>query len=160
MLSWVEHEKSFITSGLYLNLLMLLGFFFYYKWLPCILRCQTQQLSSALSSAGYFKSHCCKQYEPRSDCCLIWVHTVCLNAKSMFEKFARRCSRRHKLMTFSDVVFLGILRVKCQLYKGQLENIQTFMFLSFHVQLPTLLIHTQKLSFIAYKCVYTKGLSI
>ena len=38
--------------------------------------------------------------------------TVYLYAKSMFEKFARRCSRRNKQMAFSDVVFLGILRVK------------------------------------------------
>ena len=30
----------------------------------------------------------------------------------MFEKFARRCSRRHKQTTFPDAVFLGILRVK------------------------------------------------
>ena len=78
------------------------------------LRCQTQQLSSALSSFGYFKSHCYKQCGPRSDCSsrssLICVHTVCLYAKSMYEKFARRCSRRHKQTTFSDVVFLGILR--------------------------------------------------
>ena len=40
---------------------------------------------------------------------LIWVHTVCLYAKSMFEKFARRCSRQHKQSTFSDAGFLGIL---------------------------------------------------
>ena len=61
-------------------------------------------------------SHCCKQCGPRSDCSsrssLIWVHTVCLNAKSLFEKFAIRCSRRHKQTTFSDASFLGILRVK------------------------------------------------
>ena len=43
---------------------------------------------------------------------LIWVHTVCLYAKCKFEKFARRCSRRHKQMTFSDADFLGALRVK------------------------------------------------
>ena len=30
----------------------------------------------------------------------------------MFEKFARRCSRRHKQTTFSDAGFLGALRVK------------------------------------------------
>ena len=29
----------------------------------------------------------------------------------MFEKFARRCSRRHKQTTFSDADFLGALRV-------------------------------------------------
>ena len=63
----------------------------------------------------YIKSHYCKQDGPRSDCSsrssLIWVHTVCLYARSMFEKFARRGSRRHKKMTKSDVGFLGILRV-------------------------------------------------
>ena len=37
---------------------------------------------------------------------------ICLYAKSMFEKFARRCSRRHKQTTFSDAGFLGALRVK------------------------------------------------
>ena len=37
---------------------------------------------------------------------------ICLYAKSMVEKFARRCSRRHKQTTFSDAGFLGILRVK------------------------------------------------
>ena len=42
---------------------------------------------------------------------MIWVHTVCLYAKCKFEKFARRCSRRHKT-TFSDADFLGALRVK------------------------------------------------
>ena len=72
----------------------------------------------ALFSSGYFKCHCCKQCEPRSDCSsrssLIWVHTVCLYAKSMFEKFARRCSRWHKQTTFSDADFLGILRVKAR----------------------------------------------
>ena len=83
----------------------------------CIpLKRQSQQLSFALSSAGYFKSHCCKQCGPRSDfsfrSSLIWVHTVCLYAKCKFEKFARRCSRRHKQTTFSDVDFLGALRVK------------------------------------------------
>ena len=76
----------------------------------------TLKASSALSSAGYFKSHCCKRCGPRSDCSfrssLIWVHTVCLYAKCKFEKFARRCSRRHKQTTFSDVDCLGPLRVK------------------------------------------------
>ena len=82
------------------------------KYLP--LKHQSQQLSSALSSAGYFKSHCCKQCGPRSDCSfrssLIWVHTVCVYAKCKFEKFARRCSRRQKQTTFSDADFLGALR--------------------------------------------------
>ena len=49
------------------------------------------------------------QTAPRSS--LIRVHNVCLYAKSMFEKFARRCSRRHN-QTFSDAGFLGALRVK------------------------------------------------
>ena len=70
------------------------------------LKRQSQLLSSAWSSAGYFKSHFCKQCGPRSDCSfrssLIWVHTVCLYAKCKFEKFARRCSRWHKQTTFSD----------------------------------------------------------
>ena len=84
---------------------------------PCLtLKAPITKLSSALSSAGYFKSHCCKQCGPRSDCSfrssLIWVHTVCLYAKCKFEKFARRCSRRHKQTTFSDADFLGALRVK------------------------------------------------
>ena len=73
-------------------------------------------LSSALSSAGYFKSHFCKQCGPRSDCSfrssLIWVHTVRLYAKCKFETFTRRCSRRHTQTTFSDADFLGALRVK------------------------------------------------
>ena len=42
----------------------------------------------------------------------MWVHTVCLYANCKFEKFARRCSRRHKQMTFSDADFLDALRVK------------------------------------------------
>ena len=90
--------------------------------LVCIsLKRQSQQVSSALSSACDFKSHFCKQCgprssEPRSDCSfrssLIWVHTVCRYAKNRFEKFARIFSRRHKQTTFSDAVFLGALRVK------------------------------------------------
>ena len=78
------------------------------------LKRQSQQLSSALSSFD-FKSHFCKQCGPRSDCSfrssLIRVHTVCLYAKNGFEKFARIFSRRHKQTTFSDVGFLGVLRV-------------------------------------------------
>lgn len=49
------------------------------------LRRQSQQLSSALLSTGYFESHCCKQCGLISDCfswnSLIRVHTVCLYAK-------------------------------------------------------------------------------
>ena len=88
-------------------------------------------MSPALSSAGYFKSQCCKQYGQRSDCfsrnSLTWVHTVYLYAKSMFEKFARRCSSRHKQMIFSDVVFLGILRVDIE-YKIQCSKISNTLF--------------------------------
>ena len=62
-----------------------------------------QRLSSALSACD-FKSHFCKQCGPRSDCSsrssLICVYIVCLYAKSVFEKFAGRCSRRHKQRTF------------------------------------------------------------
>ena len=55
---------------------------YFYK--QCIdkipLNCQSQQLSSALSSACDFKSHFCKQCgSSRSS--LIRVHTVCLYAK-------------------------------------------------------------------------------
>ena len=80
------------------------------------LNCQSQQLSSALSSACDFNSHFGKQCGPRSDCSssrssLIRVHTVWL-CKSRFEKLARIFSRQHKQMTFSDAGFLGILRVK------------------------------------------------
>ena len=80
------------------------------------LNCQSQQLSSALSSTCNFKSHFCKQCGPRSDCSLrsslIRVHTLCLYAKNRFEKFARIFSRRQKQTTFSDAGFLGALRVK------------------------------------------------
>ena len=80
------------------------------------LKHQSQQLSSALSSACDFKSHFCKQCGPRSDCSfkssLIWVHIVCLYAKIGWKKFARIFSRRHKQTTFSDAGFFGILRVK------------------------------------------------
>ena len=63
-----------------------------FLWIPTLSGAITQQLSSALSSDDYqyFRSHCCKQCGPRSDCSsrssLICVHTVCLYAKSMFEK--------------------------------------------------------------------------
>ena len=74
------------------------------------LRCQTQQLLSVLSSASYIVANSMDPDQTRNS--LIWVHTVCLYAKSIFGKSARRCSRQHKQMTFSDVVFLVILRVK------------------------------------------------
>ena len=51
----------------------------------------SQQLSSALSSACDFKSHFCNSVDPDQTAplgsSLIRVHTVCLYAKSMFEKF-------------------------------------------------------------------------
>ena len=85
-----------------------------YQFLLTLQR-QSQQLSSALSSACDFKNHLCKRCGPRSDCSfrssLIWVRTVCRYAKNSFEKFARIFSRRHKQTTFSDAVFLGALRV-------------------------------------------------
>ena len=75
------------------------------------LNCQSQHLSSALSSACDFKSHFCKQCGPRSYCSsrssLIRVHIVCLYAKIGFAKFARLFSRWHKQMTFSDAGFLA-----------------------------------------------------
>ena len=76
------------------------------------LNCQSQQLSSALSSACDFKSHFCKQCGPRSDCStrssLIWVHTVCLYAKidlkSLKEYSADDINRQH----FQMQVFLAL----------------------------------------------------
>ena len=57
---------------------------------------------------------------------LIWVHTVCLYANCKFEKFARRCSRRHKQTTFSDAGFLGALRIKYILFKwGRIYSVPT-----------------------------------
>ena len=66
-------------------------------------KCQSQQLSSALSFACDFKSHFCKQCGPRSDCSfrssLISVHNVCLYAKiglkSLREYSADDINRRH-----------------------------------------------------------------
>ena len=69
----------------------------------------------------------------RSDCSfrssLIWVHTVCLYAICKFEKFARRCSRRHKQTTFSGAVFLGALRVNSlsNVLKGVTRGINTLL---------------------------------
>ena len=75
------------------------------------LNCQSQQLSSALSSACDFRSHFGKQCEPRSDCSsrssLIWVHAVCQHAKiglkSLQEYSAEDINRRH----FQMQVFLA-----------------------------------------------------
>ena len=77
------------------------------------LNCQSQQLSSALSTACDFKSHFCKQFGPRSDCSsrgLISVHTVCQCAK-MGLKSLQEYSADDIQTAFSDVGFLGILRV-------------------------------------------------
>ena len=41
----------------------------------------------------------------------------------MFEKLARRCSRRHKQTTFSDVGFLGVLREKISPVAKMAENL-------------------------------------
>ena len=83
------------------------------------LKRQSQLLSSALSSAGYFKSHFCKQCGPRSDCSfrssLIWVHTVCLYAKIGLKSLQEYSADDIKT-TFSDASFLGALRVKLGLF--------------------------------------------
>ena len=80
------------------------------------LNCQSQQLSSALSSACDFKSHFCKQCGPRSDCSsrssLIWVYTVCLYAKIGLKSLHENFNRGQKQTTFSDAGFLGVLRAK------------------------------------------------
>ena len=90
------------------------------------LKLQSQQLSSALSSACDFKSQFCKQNGPRSDCSsrssLIEEQSDqgshCLPVcKNRFEKFARIFSRRHKQMAFSEADFLDVLRVKTNLFK-------------------------------------------
>ena len=83
----------------------------FWKELLKPLNCQSQQLSSALSSACDFRSHFCKQCGPRSDCSsrssLIWVHTVCLYAKigfkSLQEYSADDINRQH----FQMQVFLA-----------------------------------------------------
>ena len=72
------------------------------------LKRQSQQLSSAFSSACDFISHFCKQCGPRSDCScrssLIWVHIICLYAKigskSLQEYSADDINRRHFQMQF------------------------------------------------------------
>ena len=92
------------------------------------LNCQSQRLSSALSSACDFKSHFCKQCGPRSDCSfrssLIRVHTVCLYAKiclkSLQEYSADNIHRWH----FQMQVFLGILRVNTYHAMGKFSRWQ------------------------------------
>ena len=81
------------------------------------LNCQSQQLSSALSSACDFKSHFCKQCGPRSDYSsrrsLIRVHTVCLYAKTglkiLQEYSADDINRRHLLMQVF-LAFYGLIK--------------------------------------------------
>ena len=72
--------------------------------IPLTLKTPNTTIVICFVSAEYFKSYCCKRCGPRSDCfsrsSLMWVRTVCLYAKSMFEKFARSCSRLHKQTTF------------------------------------------------------------
>ena len=96
------------------------------------LKRQSQLLSSALSSASYFKSHFCKQCGPRSDCpfrsSLIWVHTVCLYAKIGLKKFARIFSRRQKQTTFSYADVFGVLRVNSFGAKFQTTLVVCFFF--------------------------------
>ena len=78
-------------------------------------RRQSQQLSSALSSAGYLNVIVANSVDPDQTSPLeaVWSGSILFAyMQKYFEKFARRCFRRHKQMTFSDVVFLGILKVK------------------------------------------------
>ena len=82
------------------------------------LKRQSQQLSFALSSAGYFKSHCCKQCGPRSGCsqqsdqgphCL----PVCIKClKSLQEYSAHDINRRHFQMQVF-LVFEGFIFFLC-----------------------------------------------
>ena len=77
------------------------------------LKMQNTTIASALASAGYFKSHCCKQCGPRSDCSsrstLLWsgstlfayMQKVCL--KSLQEDAADDITRQH----FQMQVFLA-----------------------------------------------------
>ena len=77
---------------------------------PFPLRCQTQQLSSGLSSAGCFKSHCCNSVDPDQTAPLgtVWsgstlfgyMQNVCL--KSLQEDAADNINRWH----FQMQVFL------------------------------------------------------
>ena len=79
------------------------------------LNCQSQQLSSALSSTCDFKSHFCKQWGPRSDCSsrssLIRVYTVCMYAKIGLKSLQEYSADDINRWIFSDAGFLGILRV-------------------------------------------------
>ena len=69
-------------------------------WLLTLKAPITTIIVSALSSASYFKSHCCKQCGPRSDCSsrrsLIWVHTVCLFAKKYVWKVCMKIQQTTK----------------------------------------------------------------
>ena len=58
--------------------------------------------------------------------------------KNRFEKFARRCSRRHKQTTFSEAGFLGVLRVKTRsgltLITANLADDKLMIFVSYFSQ--------------------------
>ena len=67
---------------------------------------------TALSSAGYFKSHFCKQCGPRSDCSLrsslIWVHTICLYAKTGLKSLQEYSADDINRRRFQMQVFLAL----------------------------------------------------
>ena len=96
----------------------------WYRVLRCayallILKRQSQQLSSALSSACYIKVIFANSVDPDQTAPLAYI------CENRFEKFARIFSRRHKQTTFSDAGFLGVLRVNYEYgmnseYFGQL----------------------------------------
>ena len=55
-----------------------------------------------------------------------------------FEKFARRCSRRHKQTKFSDADFLGALRVKALTTTAADDNLIFFYYFSEKIRLESL----------------------
>ena len=76
---------------------------------------ESQLLSSALSSAGYFKKSLLQTVCIQIRLLLSDLGPHCLPVcKNRFEKFARIFSRRHKQTTFSDAGFLGALGVNKQ----------------------------------------------
>ena len=106
-----------------------------------------------MSSACDFKSHFCKQREPRSEeqsdqgpHCL----PVC---KNRFEKSARIFSRRHK-QTFSDTVFLSALRVKAPFTTAADDNFD-FSFIFQRKQVVTFHLNFLR-SFFPF-CCFKKG---
>ena len=96
-----------------------------YKSNNVTLKAPITTMSSALSSAGYFKSHFCKQCGPRSDCpfrsSLIWVHTLCLYAKIGLKSLQEYSADDVNRQQMSDAGFLGALGVKI----AQEQNIAT-----------------------------------